>query len=340
MLFERVLLEKQPLLVEKTDFAYRYRFNGMEGDPEVKGEGNSYNFGARMYDARVGRWSKIDNVADSKPHLSPYQSFRGNPNMFIDTDGNDEYLSFRIKDERTGKMNIIRLPSPISDKLQTDGLIMHTGGQACMTKEVAYYDFRTIIDYTIDKNGEGTMTGVNTFILKESSRKKGNTNYDYVFLSGPKAGSIKDPFDYFLFDEGSGGNQYGGIQFNSSIPGASPTKFKSLSGARESEIQELLDAVSALGNGSLGGKYQDMLKDVSGFVGEIAEGLGLEGGDPVKERKYFILNKTTSDEGGTQTETFYFNSEKELLDFCSDAQLVKDDGVNNENLKFYSSDEK
>jgi len=36
--------------------SYRYGFNGMEKDDEVKGEGNSLDFGARIYDPRVGRW--------------------------------------------------------------------------------------------------------------------------------------------------------------------------------------------------------------------------------------------------------------------------------------------
>jgi len=39
---------------------YRRGFNGMEKDDEFKGKGNSYDFGARMYDPRVGRWLTID----------------------------------------------------------------------------------------------------------------------------------------------------------------------------------------------------------------------------------------------------------------------------------------
>ncbi len=34
--------------------SYRYGFNGMEKDDEIKGNGNSYDFGARIYDPRVG----------------------------------------------------------------------------------------------------------------------------------------------------------------------------------------------------------------------------------------------------------------------------------------------
>jgi len=67
---------------------YRYGFNGMEKDDEVSGNGNSLDFGARMYDSRIGRWKKMDEVV--KPWLSQYQGFRGNPVNYLDPDGNDE----------------------------------------------------------------------------------------------------------------------------------------------------------------------------------------------------------------------------------------------------------
>ena len=41
--------------------AYRYGFNGKEKDDEVKGSGNSYDFGGRnIYDSRTGRFNSID----------------------------------------------------------------------------------------------------------------------------------------------------------------------------------------------------------------------------------------------------------------------------------------
>ena len=42
---------------------YRYGFNGMEKDDEIEGEGNSYDFGARTYDPRIGRFKRIDPFA-------------------------------------------------------------------------------------------------------------------------------------------------------------------------------------------------------------------------------------------------------------------------------------
>ena len=60
----------------------------MEKDDELKGDGNSYDFGARMYDPRVGRWFKLDVESSKLPQLTPYGYVNNNPMRFIDPDGN------------------------------------------------------------------------------------------------------------------------------------------------------------------------------------------------------------------------------------------------------------
>jgi RHS repeat-associated protein len=73
--------------VADTTRGYRYGFNGMELDNEVKGSGNSYDFGARMYDSRLGRWMSVDPLASMYPDLSPFNFVAGNPLIYIDPDG-------------------------------------------------------------------------------------------------------------------------------------------------------------------------------------------------------------------------------------------------------------
>jgi RHS repeat-associated protein len=69
------------------DDSYRYGFNGMEKDDEVKGNGNSYDFGARLYDSRIGKWLALDPLAAKFPEWSAYNYVLDNPVMFIDPDG-------------------------------------------------------------------------------------------------------------------------------------------------------------------------------------------------------------------------------------------------------------
>lgn len=65
---------------------YSYSFQGQERDDEIKGEGNSYDFGARMLDSRLGRWLSIDAELDAK--YSPYVSMNNSPVYYFDGDGN------------------------------------------------------------------------------------------------------------------------------------------------------------------------------------------------------------------------------------------------------------
>jgi len=69
---------------------YRYGFNGMEKDNELKGEGNSLDFGARVYDSRLGRWMSVDPLANHEKNIaySPYIFAVNSPNMIVDKDGN------------------------------------------------------------------------------------------------------------------------------------------------------------------------------------------------------------------------------------------------------------
>ena len=68
---------------------YRFKFNGMEADDEIKGDGNSYDFGARMYDPRLMRWFAPDPLERKYAHLSPYVYAGNSPIIYVDYDGRD-----------------------------------------------------------------------------------------------------------------------------------------------------------------------------------------------------------------------------------------------------------
>jgi RHS repeat-associated protein len=66
---------------------YRFGFNGQEKDNEVAGEGNSYDFGARIYDSRLGRWMSTDPLQQNYPGMSPYNFVGNMPIIAVDPDG-------------------------------------------------------------------------------------------------------------------------------------------------------------------------------------------------------------------------------------------------------------
>ena len=72
---------------------YRYGFNGMEKDDELKGEGNSYAF--RFHDPRIGRFFAIDPLTSDYPWYTPY-SFSGNKVIaFTELEGLEEKSAIR-----------------------------------------------------------------------------------------------------------------------------------------------------------------------------------------------------------------------------------------------------
>lgn len=72
---------------------YRYGMNGKEKDDEIVGSGNSYDFGARMYSPRLGKFLSIDPLTMKYPWLTPYQYASNTPIQGIDIDGLEVYYA-------------------------------------------------------------------------------------------------------------------------------------------------------------------------------------------------------------------------------------------------------
>lgn len=76
-----------------TTDTYRFGYNGMPSDQEVAGERNSYDFGARIYDPRVGRFLSTDAFSGKFPYFSPYLFAGNTPIMGVDVNGDSLALS-------------------------------------------------------------------------------------------------------------------------------------------------------------------------------------------------------------------------------------------------------
>jgi RHS repeat-associated protein len=73
------------------DKGYRYGFNSMEKDNEINVNGGSYDFGARIYDSRLGRWLSLDPVRNTS--WSSYASFKNSPIAIIDPNGETDFYN-------------------------------------------------------------------------------------------------------------------------------------------------------------------------------------------------------------------------------------------------------
>lgn len=70
-----------------TSNKYRLGFNGMEKKNESFSD--AYDFGARIYDGRLGRWLALDPLMMKYPSMSPYNGMGNNPIFFVDINGRD-----------------------------------------------------------------------------------------------------------------------------------------------------------------------------------------------------------------------------------------------------------
>lgn len=80
-----------------TTLKARFGFNSMDRDDEIKGDGNSLDFGARIYDSRLGRWMSMDPKSEEYHAFSPYNFAINSPIGITDPDGNKIVIYYQKK---------------------------------------------------------------------------------------------------------------------------------------------------------------------------------------------------------------------------------------------------
>ena len=95
----------------------RYKYNGKEHQPNTEW----LDYGARMYQADLGRWFNVDPLAIGYTSFSPYSYVLNRPITYIDPDGLSVNNDYHF-DSNTGKTVEVETDSP--DRLFVDGKLV------------------------------------------------------------------------------------------------------------------------------------------------------------------------------------------------------------------------
>jgi len=100
-------LQNQKSPSKKCANAYTYGFNGKEAENEVYGDDEVLEFGARVLDARLGRWLSVDPLTKKYPNYSPYNYVANSPILFKDMIGEDIIIYYEEGDKKIVVLTIV-----------------------------------------------------------------------------------------------------------------------------------------------------------------------------------------------------------------------------------------
>lgn len=226
----------------------------MEKDDEVKGSGNSYDFGARMYDPRLGRWLTLDPLSKMYPNESPYIFAGNSPILFLDEEGKTKvtYLIAVHKDGTETKLAVIDAEEVAYKWVET----ADAAGGNYNTKGLYSYDIVQTIRYNAET---GEVISDNT-----GYSMRGAAVSDWI---GRNIGGALSKFEESL--PGNGGQVKGGFYLVSKDGGESPTKYTAAEDVEKRDMTNFVGALKGIKGAKLGNFSPELLRKINSVAKEV-----------------------------------------------------------------------
>ncbi len=270
---------------------YAYGFGGQMKDDEMYGDGNSYDFGARIHDPRLGRFLSLDPLSKKFPSESNYSYSGNNPILFVDTEGKKKtvYLTIINKDGKSIQLTLVD-KHYVAIKTQDNG----DYGYSVTSNDVTQH-------ITIDLSNRSIVEGQEQFTMRQNGP---------IAAFADKAVSLAAELEEIT--TGNGGTQKSGfrlVSVNGENVGADPTKMKAenirgLQTLNFDDIADIMTAAGAKGKSLVSASGKEVLGDLNNNIKEIKSAVDNE--DPnsayqrnktAKEAKNADDNKIDSCEG-------------------------------------------
>ena len=158
---------------------YKYGYQNQEKDDELKGEGNSYDFGARMYDPRIAKMLSTDPREMEYPWQSSYAYFGNSPIVQLDFNGEGDYYDNEGKhlgsDGKTIEKDGKQIPDDkvyTADKKNKDGTFSNA-----IDLNITHTEFSTMANVVKHESSGDKIEGL--WIAHASNNAKDNDAIDW-----------------------------------------------------------------------------------------------------------------------------------------------------------------